>query len=314
MKKNKILVAGASGFIGRNTTEYLLAAGKYEVFACTDPVADLRDPEAVKRVVGGFDPDCVVNCAAAVSTRKTAGDQGATDVVAANLAIFFNLLRAKRPGARLIQLGSGAEYDLRAYKPKMAEEYFDASVPADAYGFSKYVISRYAALDQDVTVLRIFGLYGKYEDYTFKFISNAIVKNLLGLPITINQNTVQDFLYIGDFLRLLEKFIDRKPAHSHYNVTPTEAPDLLALAALVNRAGAKPSEVRVVYPGLNREYTGSNARLLAEFPGFEFTSCESGIKQLYDYYAARLGELDLETVKKDPFIKLCRTSGGAGKI
>ena len=309
MKKIKVFVAGASGFIGRNAAEHLAAApDRYQVFACTDPVADLRDPEAVRRVVGDFDPDCVVNCAAVVSTRKTGYQHGDTDVVAANLAMFFNLLRAKRPDARLIQLGSGAEYDLRAYKPKMPEEYFDSSVPADAYGFSKYVASRYAAAAGDVTVLRVFGLYGKYEDYTFKFISNAIVKNLLGLPITINQNTVQDFLYMGDFLRLLEKFVARKPVHAHYNLTPTESPDLLSLAALINRAGAAMTDVRVLNPGLNREYSGSNARLLAEFPGFKFTPHAEAVKELYAYYRANLAKLDLAAVKEDAYLKNCRTN------
>ena len=309
MKKIKVFVAGASGFIGRNAAGHFAAAPeRFEVFACTDPVADLRDPEAVKRVVGEFDPDCIVNSAAVVSTRKTAAEGTGSDVVATNLAIFFNLYRAKRPDARLLQLGSGAEYDLRAYKPRMPEEYFDASVPADAYGFSKYVVSKFAEGRPDVTVLRIFGLFGRYEDYTFKFISNAVVKNLLGLPITINQNIVQDFLYMPDFLRLLEKFVERRPAHTHYNVVPTEKPDLLALAALINREGRAKVDVRVNKPGFNREYTGSNARLLAEFPGFRFTPHAEAVRDLHEYYRANLDNLDTAAVKADPYIKNCRTN------
>ncbi len=309
MSKTRIFVAGASGFIGRSAVEYFSAAPeKYEVFACTDPVADLRDPEAVKRVVGDFGPDCVINSAAVVSTRKTAYAHGDTDVTAANLAMFFNLYRAKSPGARLIQLGSGAEYDIRAYRPKMSEDYFDASVPADPYGFSKYVVSKFAEGRGDVTVLRVFGLFGRYEDYTFKFISNAIVKSLLGMPITINQNTVQDFLWMGDFLRVLERFAaGPKPAHAHYNVTPTESPDLLALAGLVNAAAEKPVEVRVLNPGMNLEYTGSNARLLAEFPDLKFTPHAEAIKELYAYYRANLEKLDADAVKADEYLKNCRT-------
>jgi GDP-L-fucose synthase len=307
MKKLKVLVTGASGFVGRNTVEHLCAAG-HEVFACTDPVLDLRDAEAVKRVVGEFAPDCAVNCAAIVGTRKNAYDQAGTDVAAVNLRMFFNLQRALPPGARLLQLGSGAEYDCRAYKPKMAEEFFDTSVPADPYGFSKYVISKYAAQNNNVTVLRIFGVFGKYEDYTFKFISNAIVKNLLGLPIVINQNVIFDYLPVNDFGRVLERFIGHKPAHSHYNVTPTESIDLLTLAALVNRAGEKKSEVRVLNPGFNREYTGSNARFLQEFPGFKFTPYAQAVKELYAYYRENLGKLDTAAIKADPYLKNCKTT------
>lgn len=306
MKKLKVLVTGASGFVGRNTVEQLSAAGKYDVFACTDPVVDLRNPEAVKNVVEKFAPDCVVNCAAVGGTRKTAYDQGGGDVAAVNLSIFFNLIRALPAGARLLQLGSGAEYDFRAYRAKMGEEYFDVNVPSDPYGFSKYVMSKYAAKADNITVLRIFGIFGKYEDYTFKFISNAIVKNLLGLPIVINQNVLFDYLYINDFVRVLEKFIGHKPEHAHYNVTPGESIDLLSLAALVNRAGANKTEVRVLNPGLNREYTGNNARLLTEFPGFEFTSSAEAVRELYSYYSQNLSKLDTAAVKADPYLKNCR--------
>ena len=72
MKSFKVLVTGASGFIGRNAVEQLESAGKYEVFALSRKEADLRNPEAVKRVVGEFGPDCVVNCAAVVSTVRRA--------------------------------------------------------------------------------------------------------------------------------------------------------------------------------------------------------------------------------------------------
>lgn len=315
MKNFKVLVAGASGFVGRNLVEHLAAAGKYEIFACTDPVADLCDPDAVKRVVGEFGPDCVVNCAAVGGTRKTGYDQGASDVTAVNLRMFFNLARALPAGARMLQLGSGAEYDFRAYQPKMSEEFFDTSVPADPYGFSKYVMSKYAAGTDNITVLRIFGIYGKYEDYTFKFISNAIVKNLLGLPIVINRNVKFDYLWIGDFCAVVERFLGKKPLHTHYNITPAESTDLLSLAKIINTVGEKESEIKVLTPGMNTEYTGSNLRMLKEQRDFNFTSYENGIKQLYAYYAARLGELDLKTVKADPFLKLCKTTeGGAAKL
>ena len=309
MRKIKVLVSGASGFIGRNLSEHLASRPEqYEVLACTDATADLRDSEAVKRLVEAFSPDRIINCAAIVGTRKNAYGQGGEDIVAVNLRIFFNLLRAMRPDARLIQLGSGAEYDFRAYQPKIKEEAFGASVPEDPYGFSKYVASAYAEKASNVTVLRIFGIYGRYEDYTFKFISNAIVKNLLGLPIVINQNAKFDYLYIGDFVKLVEPFLRGVPRWAHYNITPTQSADLLSLAGLINGTGERKSEVRVINPGLNKECTGSNARLLAEFPGVEFTSYAEGIKELYAYYRENLAKLDLAAVKEDAYLKNCRTT------
>ena len=310
MKKNRILITGASGFIGRNVTEFFRASGGCEVFACTDEIADLRDDVVVANIMREFLPDAVINCAAVVETRKTGAGLVKTDVVATNLRIFFNLARVMRPETRMLHLGSGAEYDRRHYQPRMQEDFFDSYVPDDPYGFSKYLISKYIEKTANITCLRIFGVYGKYEDYTFKFISNAIVKNLLGLPIIVNQNVKFDYLWIEDFCEILARFLEIKPAYRHYNITPSESMDLLSLAEIINSVAKLKSEIKVTNPGMNNEYTGSNLRVLKELRGFNFTPYENGVKQLYAYYASRFSELDVEAVKQDPYLKLCKSSDG----
>lgn len=304
--RQKLLITGTRGFVGRNLKEYFAAGGRYEVLSPLREELDLLDHASVSSYMAASRPDLVLHCATVGGTRKTGYDAGSSDVAAANIRMFLNLERCLRPEMRMISLGSGGEYDHRAYTPRMKESYFGSSVPADPYGFSKYAISRYIEKAANIVCLRIFGLYGRYEDYTFKFISNAIVKNLLGMPITINQNVRFDYLYIGDFVRMVEKFLGVAPRERHYNVTPSESSDLVSLAAIINGIAEKPSEVRVLNPGMNREYTGDNARFLAEFPGFEFTPYERGIRELYDHYRERLGELDLACVKEDPYIKNCR--------
>lgn len=314
MTKSKILLTGAGGFIGRNLAEYLPGRG-YEVHSFTHKTLDLLDEAAVAGALAAVNPEAIIHCATVGGTRKTGYDAGATDVVSKNLRMFFNLARALKPGMRMVNLGSGAEYDKRYSRPKMAEEYFDAHVPADDYGYAKYVISKYIEKAENICCLRIFGLYGKYEDYTFKFISNAIVKNLLGLPIVINQNVVFDYLCVEDFCEITYRLLQGKPRQHHYNVTPTDSIDLVTLAKLINAAAKTESEIKVLNPGLNTEYTGSSRLLLKELGGFNFMPYETSIKRLYAYYAARLNELDLESVKKDLFLKACKTSGGtAGRL
>jgi hypothetical protein len=51
-----------------------------------------------------------------------------------------------------------------------------------------WVTSKYIEKSDSIVQIRIFGTYGEYENYRFKFITNAIVKNLLNLPIIINKN------------------------------------------------------------------------------------------------------------------------------
>ena len=80
MKKTKVLVCGATGFIGRNITEKLVANKNYEVHAVrfTRPEysvsdvtwhqADLRRPEDIETVIKGV--DIIVQAAATTSGSK----------------------------------------------------------------------------------------------------------------------------------------------------------------------------------------------------------------------------------------------------
>lgn len=303
MKRSRVLITGASGFVGRNLSEYLGREG-LEVHAFTHRKLDLLDAAAVAAKLSSVNPGTVIHCAAFGGNRKAEYHGANTDVVSNNLRMFFNLARSLKPGMRMINMGSGAEYDKRRDLVKVREDNFDECVPADDYGYAKYVISRYIEKTDNIFCLRIFGLYGKYEDYTYKFISNAILKNLLGLPIVINQNVKFDYLWIGDFCRLVGEFLRIKPKHRHYNITPVQSADLLTLAGIVNKTGS--STIKVLKKGFNAEYTGDNSRLLKEFGKFDFTSYEEGISQLRRFYSARLKKLDLKTVEKDPYRMMCR--------
>lgn len=302
----RIAVTGAAGFAGRNLVEYLQARHE-TVIAVTRQEVDLLCQEAVMDYFSRHQVEVILHCAAVGGSRKTGYDaQGAAHILDANTRMFFNLERCLHPGMRMIHFGSGAEYDRLHWGHKMQEEEFGRHIPNDAYGYAKYLISRHIEYRPEITCLRILGLFGKYEDYRYKFISNAIVKNLLRLPIVINQNVLFDYLYVDDFVAIVDRLL-RKPLlrHRHYNLTPTISMDLVSIAKMINRVSDCPSEIRVRNPGWNREYTGDNARLLAELGGYEFAPGIDAVEALYRYYAANLDGLDLETVRNDPYLEGC---------
>ncbi len=107
-----------------------------------------------------------------------------SDVLYANLRMFHNLMRADDAFGRMILLTSGLVYDQRHYVAKMTENDFGAHVPVDESGFSKYLCARQAERLDNVIELRPFGVFGKYEDWEIRFISNAICKALFDFPIT----------------------------------------------------------------------------------------------------------------------------------
>ena len=251
------------------------------------------------------DIDVIVHCASFGGSRSSGYDENHSDVAEKNLRMFFNTVRCLQSRQRLIFMGSGAAYAKTHYRPKMAEEYFDTHAPSDSYGYAKYIISRFIELQDNMIDLRIFGLYGGGEDYRFKFISNAIVKALMGKPISIAQNVVFDYLYIDDFMRIIEKLLFADWPYRQMNVTPTESIDLISLAQLVNGVTGNQAGIKILNSGNNEEYTGNNTKLLNTIGDFSFTSYKKGIAELVQYYRSKWDQLDLDIISADPFLDKC---------
>ena len=290
MKKN-ILITGGSGFIGQNFKELLFS--KYTIYSPSHQDLELTDE---KKVEGFFKKniiDTVIHCANIGGTRNTTQ---LNDIVPINLRMFLNLLRCKRYYKKLIFLGSGAEYNKNQPLVKVKETDFDKSVPVDDYGFYKYVCSRFIEREKNIVNLRLFGLYGKHEDYLLRFISNAIVKNLLLLPIDINQNVYFDYLYINDLIRIIDYFINHETKYNIYNVSSGLKIDLITIARKINAISPFQSKFIIRKQGLNNEYTASNTRLTREMKDFKFTSIEEGISDLYKWYGKRLDLIDRKKI------------------
>src|SRR2546422_2568163 len=186
-----ILITGASGFIGRNLAEQLRC--DYDVTAPCRSQVDLGDEEAVRQLFESRRFDVVLHCATVRSNRKT-GE--AVNLCADNCRMFFNLVRHRRQFGRMLHFGLGAEYDRRHYLPRVREEYFDTHTPIDGYGLSKYVCAKYCEQLANATNLRLFGVFGKYESWQGRFISNPRCRVVHGLPITIRRDAVFDYLYL----------------------------------------------------------------------------------------------------------------------
>lgn len=307
-KKSNILITGARGFVGRNLVEYLSRfPSKYSLYYPYHKELELIDAEKVSDFIGRNKIDVIIHCASVGGSRKTGYDAGKTDIVSTNLRMFFNLFRSMNDPMRMIFFGSGAEYDRLNYRPRMTEDYFGAHIPSDDYGFSKYVCSKFAEKSKNIFNLRIFGMFGKYEDYEFKFISNSIVKNLFKLPIIINQNVNFDYMYIGDCVKIVERFISNKPKHNIYNLTTGTTVDLVTIANKINRISDFKSEIIVKNPGLGTEYSGDNSRLKKEIDP-QFTPVDNALKELYQYYKSILSDIDRKAIEKDEYMKYCKTT------
>lgn len=281
MSNIKLLILGGNGFLGKNAVEYFSGRSGYTVLAPRRASLNLLDTAAVSNYLQAEHPDVVVM--AAVNIRS----------VEENLQIYFNVERCHGDFGKLIVVGSGAEYDMRHYRPMMTEDYFRTYIPADTYGLSKFVVSNDIEKSGERAVnLRVLGIFGKYEDYRRRFISNNICRALCGFDITLSQNMRFDYLDVNDFNRILELFILRDPQHCNYNICTSLPHELLTLAQIIHEVhGNFSTAVRVKAEGMKPEYSADNTRFLDEFGLFEFTDIKASIRGLYDWYKSH-GDLE----------------------
>lgn len=290
----KIFLTGGNGFIGKNIIEQL--GGAYEIFAPPRAELDLTDTDAVYNYLAAHPVDAVIHAANVGGTRKQQNVFGITHV---NLKIFFNLIRAKEFYGRLITLGSGAEYDKSRSLVKVRESDFGQHIPNDEYGLYKYVCARYAENVAYITHLRLFAVFGKHEDYEIRFISNAICKALLGLPVTMRQNVRFDYLFVDDLIRILGACLERQPADTFINVGRGESVDLKSVAERVIREVGVEVPILIANKGWGKEYTADTSRLAATVTGFAYTPLDIAIAKLVAYYRTILPTLNREAFMRD---------------
>lgn len=297
-----IFMTGASGFIGYHLEEYLRKNySEYSLFTPSSKELDLTNEKDVTTYIIENKIDIIIHLANKGGDRSTLDMKNITEY---NLRIFFNIIKHENKVKKIISFGSGAEYGKHKSIIDAKENDYLSSQPLDEYGFYKSITSKYIEKSDKIVQLRIFGAYGEHEDYRFKFISNAIVKNLLKLPIVINKNVYFDYLYIDDLIHMIDWFIHNESKEKIYNVTRGEKIDLLKLSNIINETSSFNSDIRVLNDGLNNEYTSNNDRLLKELGNnFQFTTHIDAIIKMRDYFRYNLDSLDQESIKNDPYLK-----------
>lgn len=292
----KILLTGGSGFIGKNITESYLAK-KYQIITPKRQELDLANDESVANFFSNNK-----NFDAVIHSACKAGHRNAVDtsnLFYTNTRMFFNLIKYSQHFRKLINIGSGAIYDMKNYQPKMKEEFFGTTIPADEHGFCKYVVGNYIEKAENIIDLRVFGIFGKYEDYAIRFISNAICKTLFDLPITIKQNRKFDYIYIDDLMPILEFFIENEVKYKSYNVTPDYSVELLEIAEIINNISQNKLPILVKEVGFGLEYSGDNSRLKNEFRNLHLQSLYDSIHKLYNFYLANKSDINKQLLIND---------------
>jgi GDP-L-fucose synthase len=290
----KILITGAGGFLGRNLAGSLCQ--QYEVFAPSRAELDLLDEDAIRQYLRQHRFDAIVHAATVRANRRIGAPP---DLMQHNCRMFFNLVRNPDAFGKLLFLSSGAVYDRRGPIANIAETCFDSRVPADPYGFSKYICA--SAIDgmAEVFELRLFGVFGPHEDWRVRFISNACCRAVWDMPVLVRRNVFFDYLDVEDLGRIVERFLENDLQHRHYNVCTGRSQDLRTLGEKVVAASGKALDLVVRDENFGNEYSGDNSRLLEEFPDLQFRDMDDSIRRLYRWYEAHADEIDPALLRFD---------------
>ncbi|MCX6727089.1 MAG: NAD(P)-dependent oxidoreductase [Candidatus Shapirobacteria bacterium] len=277
----KVLITGGNGFIAKNFKESF--SEKYEIFAPSRTELDLLQTRQVAEYLIKNKFDVVIHAANydAAPKHSTKDPQ---KVLENNLKMFFNIVRNEKNYGKMIFLGSGAEYCRENWIPKMGEGYFDNDIPKDQYGLSKYIMTKFALKSPKTVNLRLFAVYGKYEDFRVRVISNMCYEAVKSKSIHLRKNLRFDFLLVDDLVKIVDYFISGEFKERIFNVCSGEVIDFLTIAKEIRRLSGMELEIIIENKKICGEYSGDNSRLLRAIGGFEFTSWGTGVANLFHWF------------------------------
>jgi len=222
----KILITGATGFIGANLTRALLEKGaKVYIFTrktsdkwrikdilgdITEYCVDLTYEQEVENIVSHIQPEIIFHTTA-YGGYPLQGDS--KKIYETNLIGTINLINACRKiGFKIfINTGSSSEYGIK--KCPMKER--DTLEPISDYGISKALATLFCQMRAKsdglpITTLRLFSPYGYYEEAT-RLIPSVILSCLRGKsPEVLSPCAVRDFIFIEDVIDVYLRVVANK--------------------------------------------------------------------------------------------------------
>ena len=214
MEGLKIAITGASGFVGANLIRYFNSANEvYALTRNTNPWRlskefnlvsfDVKDKQVVRNVVNTLRPDVLVHCA---TYGGYPFETEPREIIETNIIGSLNVVDASREVPIVINVGSSSEYGV-TNKP-MEEE--DTIAPTTPYSMTKALQTKLFASSPNSITLRLFSVYGYYEEKhrLIPYIVYSAIKKQK--PILSSKSNVRDFVFIEDvtdaFALAIQKF------------------------------------------------------------------------------------------------------------
>lgn len=262
--RDRILIIGGTGFIGRNLTQFCIEKGlscsvmslnkpdeQHCLFGVEYLVADLRNVNGLLRALQSCEPfDYVVNLSGYVDHSSFLN--GGRQVIGAHFIGVMNLLQVLDRSILkcFVQVGTSDEYgNLPAPQNELMRE-----SPITPYSLSKlsstyFLQMLHRAEDFPVVILRLFLVYGERQN-TQRFLPQAIEGCLSNKEFATSEGEqIRDFCHVDDISRGILAALDSRKA----------------LGEVINIASGVPVSIRTVIEKV-QSLTGGGLPLFGVIP------------------------------------------------
>jgi GDP-L-fucose synthase len=226
----------------------------YEIITPTSRDLDLTNAHEVDSWFEFNPVDAVINCAASTNFNENQFDVHEFN---RNIAIVTNLTLAQQYFGRLINFGSGAEFDRKQNIFLANETQLWTTMPTDHYGLSKNITSRIVNGIQHWYNLRLFGVFGPTERPT-----RLLKKVIQGDPLDV-MDRLFDYFYVEDIVPVVRYYLEETvPTYKDINLTYRHIEKSLSkFVDTFCEIHSIPNPVTITGKDLNHCYTGDGNKL-----------------------------------------------------
>lgn len=303
----KVLLTGASGFIGRGTIPLMLKQG-YEVHAVSRTAhvsgkqepslfwhqCDLLNNEQQQRLFAKVEPTHLLHFAWCTTPGKYWTSLDNLLWVQASLNLMMNF--AKQGGKRAVLAGTCAEYD---WSYGYCSEKITPTHPSSLYGTCKHSLQeilRHLSRQTDLSSAwgRIFFVYGPHE-HPSRFVPTA-VRALLKResPPRSHNKQIRDFLFVNDVASAFVNLLG-SPIEGPVNIASGEPVTLEFIIEFISRRLKHPGLVEVSAKAVSTNepllLVADISRLSQELRWKPKYSLEEGLLATIDWWRKHLESL-----------------------
>jgi GDP-L-fucose synthase len=264
----KIALLGSNGFIGSTLRNFLMP--DYEVVPVTREVVNLLDSAEVKRFLQLHQFDVIVNGASSFFPDQTLLTDARN-----NLGIFMNFYNNSDLFGKIINLGSGAEFDIGQPIDSAPESLIFERLPQDSYGFGHNIRSRLCNQKSGFYTLRIFGCFGPGE------VAKRLLPRFLASEkeFTLEQDRYFDYISVQDLCTIVKSFVDNDHEISDVNCVYQDKIKLSAFLDQFKTIHAIDKKIHVASTRGNN-YTGNSQNLTTL--GIKLDGLNPGLKNYFN--------------------------------